>query len=194
MTCCRTNEGNDTAFIWEIGTQGKDIKKNWLTPPGNSAQRETSWGMCPSPICTIAPPERRVGAKRGTRADSDCTGSIAETEGVAPDHPRRSRHSHSHIAHPLVHPLVHPHSCDPGIPLQYIRWCLSIFCHVSMSVYSGVSLQKLYCNVYCAAIMVKLYISWSEGNFAAMFGTQLIILQRPRQKVSPKKPAVHQNT
>jgi len=36
------------------------------------------------------------GAKRGTRADSDCTGRIAETEGVP------SRHSHTHVAHPLV--------------------------------------------------------------------------------------------
>ena len=53
---CRINEGNDRAFIWEIGTRGKDIKRNWLTPPGNSAQRETSWGMCPSTVCTVAPP------------------------------------------------------------------------------------------------------------------------------------------
>ena len=56
--------------------------------------------------------ERRVGAKRGTRADTDCTGSIAETEGVAPDH------------HPPFQALTHSHSppigsgCDPGIPLQ----------------------------------------------------------------------------
>ena len=40
--------------------------------------------------------------ERGTRADSDCTGSIAETEGVAPDHPPCSRPPHTHIDHLLV--------------------------------------------------------------------------------------------
>ena len=39
----------------------------------------------------------------GTRADSDLTGSIAETEGVAPDHSLpRSTHLHTHVAQPLV--------------------------------------------------------------------------------------------
>ena len=43
----------------------------------------------------------------GTRADSDLTGSIAETEGVAPDHsPPRSRHPHTHVAQPLVHAVT----------------------------------------------------------------------------------------
>ena len=42
-------------------------------------------------------------AKRGTHADSDCSESIVETEGVAPDHrPSHSRHPHTHVAHPLV--------------------------------------------------------------------------------------------
>ena len=39
----------------------------------------------------------------GTRADSDLTGSIAETEGVSPDHSLpHSRHPHTHGAQPLV--------------------------------------------------------------------------------------------
>ena len=74
----------------------------------NSPLPVTVWRKGRAEECDPSPfiPSRRQRQRRGqigTRADSDRTGSIAETEGVAPDHsPPRSRHPHTHVAKPLV--------------------------------------------------------------------------------------------
>ena len=74
----------------------------------NSPLPVTVWRKGRAEECDPSPfiPSRRQRQRRGqigTRADSDRTGSIAETEGVSPDHsPPRSRHPHTHVAQPLV--------------------------------------------------------------------------------------------
>ena len=74
----------------------------------NSPLPVTVWRKGRAEECDPSPfiPSRRQRQRRGqigTRADSDRTGSIAETEGVAPDHSLpHSRHPHTHVAQPLV--------------------------------------------------------------------------------------------
>lgn len=67
--------------------------------------------MISRPIHTIAPPERRGGAKGGPM-QTDCTGSIVEMEGVAPDHPPPLQ-APTHSCSPPI-----SSGCDLRIPLQ----------------------------------------------------------------------------
>lgn len=100
LASCRTNKGNGRAFIWDIGTTGKDIQEELAHP-----SRATVWKKGQAEGCSLLPfvllRSRRTAGGRGTRADSDCTrvpGSVAGTERVAvAPYLSHSRHSHAHI-------------------------------------------------------------------------------------------------
>ena len=54
---------------------------------------------------------------KGDPRNSDCTGNIAETEGVAPDHPPPPPfQAPTHSCSPPI-----GSGCDPGIPLQIAK-------------------------------------------------------------------------